>query len=196
MFKSGKFTSRYVTDLDGNEVEDKRVQPHGVELTVDKIFNVNGHPVIKDGDYHKGTREEAPLNNGDTHVAKDKSRMPPLESIDSLSLEDYSEDELIEMEDPHYALQKGGYVVRYNEKIKVPDDHIGFVIPRSRLIRTGNNLSTAVWDSGYEGRGEGGLHINSTCFLEKGMGIAQFVLARATTYQQYDGSHQNENMEE
>ena len=195
MFKSGMFTSRYVTELDGTQVEDERVQPHGVELTIDKIFSVSGHPVIKDGEYHKGTREEAPLNNGDTHVAKDKSKMPPMESIDSLSLEDYNEDELVKMEDPHYVLHKGGYVVRYNEKITVPDDHVGFVIPRSRLIRTGNNLSTAVWDSGYEGRGEGGLHVHNTCFMQKGMGIAQFVLARAGVYEQYDGSHNKENLD-
>jgi len=195
MFKSGIFTSDYVTELDGSQVEEKRVQPHGVELTIDKIFTVNGHSVVKDGDYYKGKREEAPLNNGDTHLVKDNSKMPPMESIDSLSLEDYSNDELVEMEEPHYALQKGGYVVRYNEKIAVPNDHVGFVIPRSRLIRTGNNLSTAVWDSGYEGRGEGGLHIHNTCFMQKGMGIAQFVLARAGVYEQYDGSHNKENLD-
>jgi dUTP pyrophosphatase len=194
--KSGEFTSQYITQTDGSKVDDVQVQPHGVELTVDKVFKVSGHPVIKDGEYNKGSREEAPLNDGDAHMVKERSEMPIMESIDSLSSEDYDDDELISMESPHYVLHKGAYVVRYNEKIRVPDDHVGFVIPRSRVIRTGNNLSTAVWDSGYEGRGEGGLHIHNTCFLEKGMRIAQFVLMRATVYQQYEGSHQEENIED
>lgn len=195
MMKSGKFTSQYVKSSEENDVEPDRVQPHGVELTVDKVFKVTGIPVIKDGDYHKGERTEATLNDGDTYVVKDFKDTPIMESADSMSSDMYNEDELVSMEDPHYVLHRGSYVVKYNEIIEVPDDHVGFVIPRSRVIRSGQNLSTAVWDSGYRGRGEGGLHINDTCFLEKGMGIAQFVLMRATVYEQYDGSHQGENVD-
>lgn len=196
MMKAGEFTSQYVKSSEGNNVEPDRVEPHGVELTVDKIFKVTGNPVIKDGDYYKGQREEAPLNDGDAHVVKGSQGTPIMESVDSISPSEYDDDELVSMEEPHYVLHRGSYVVRYNEIIEVPDDHVGFVIPRSRLIRCGQNLSTAVWDSGYRGRGEGGLHINDTCFLEKGMGIAQFVLMRATVYEQYGGTHQGENLNE
>jgi dUTP pyrophosphatase len=114
--------------------------------------------------------------------------------MQSVDPNQYNKEDMVYMDKPYYTLREGSYVVRYNEKISVPEDAVGFVLPRSRLIRSNDMLSTAVWDSGYSGRGEGGLDINKLTFLEQGMRIAVFVLADATTNQEYNGSHQSENV--
>jgi deoxycytidine triphosphate deaminase len=56
-------------------------------------------------------------------------------------------------------------------------------------------LDTAVWDAGYEGRGEGLLEVYHEVELEPGARIAQLVLAEATHEEQYDGSYQAEGLD-
>lgn len=201
MFASGKFVSSHVTQADGSTVPEKQIQPHGVELTVDKIFKCQNYTVLGDDEYAKAKRKEAHMTGPGKYMDRSDGANHRREAIKELSDGDGaadgsldSSDEFVEINKPHYVLVEGPYVVRYNEKIKVPDDHVGFVWPRSRLIRSGNHLSSAVWDSGYEGRGEGGLHINCMTFLESGMRLGQFVMAAADVTEMYDGSHQNENL--
>ena len=96
--------------------------------------------------------------------------------------------------DGTYYLPPGAYVVRYAEIIAVPDDHVGFVYPRSSLLRNSCMLNTAVWDAGYEGRGEGLLQVHHDVEIAAGARIAQFVLAAADADGTYDGSYQGENL--
>jgi Deoxycytidine deaminase len=194
MFKSGEFTQQYVEPKGAGELDPDRVETHGVELTVDKLHELSGKAVMKDGNYKKSSRTEAPLKTGNLRVVDDDLMGHKIYPIDDDETNNYEDGEVIEMDNPFYKLYPGPYVVAYNEIISVPDDHIGFVIPRSRVIRTGLDLSTAVWDSGYNGKGEGGLTVGMPSFLEKDMGIGHFVLAKATVYNQYDGSHNNENI--
>jgi len=93
-----------------------------------------------------------------------------------------------------YRLDPGGYVVRYGERLRIPDGHVGFLYPRSSLLRNSCMLNTAVWDAGYEGRGEGLLEVHHDVELEGGARIAQLVLARARHESHYDGSYQEENL--
>ena len=95
-----------------------------------------------------------------------------------------------------YALDRGGYIARYAETVRVPDGHVGFVYPRSSLMRNSCMLDTAVWDAGYEGKGEGLLEVHHPVELERGARIAQLVLARADHEETYDGSYQGENLDE
>jgi len=95
--------------------------------------------------------------------------------------------------DGSYHLDPGGYVVRYAETVAIPEEHIGFIYPRSSLMRNSCMLNTAVWDAGYEGRGEGLLEVHHSIELESGARIAQLVLAAAETSGHYDGSYQGEN---
>jgi deoxycytidine triphosphate deaminase len=55
-------------------------------------------------------------------------------------------------------------------------------------------LDTAVWDAGYEGKGEGLLEVYHDIEIETGARIAQLVLAKAEGEATYDGSYQNENI--
>ena len=101
----------------------------------------------------------------------------------------------VEPDDGVYALSPGGYVVTYGEVIHIPDDHVGFLYPRSSLLRNSCMLNTAVWDAGYEGRGEGLLQVHHPIEIEAGARIAQLVLADADHEGHYDGSYQGENVE-
>lgn len=101
----------------------------------------------------------------------------------------------IEPVDGTYHLDPGGYVVRYGDRIHVPEGHIGFLYPRSSLLRNSCMLDTAVWDAGYEGQGEGLLEVYHDIDLDRGARIAQLVLAEADHHDTYDGSYQGENIE-
>ena len=104
------------------------------------------------------------------------------------------ERETVEPTDGTYRLSPGSYVARYAETIRIPDEHVGFVYPRSSLLRNSCILNTAVWDAGYEGRGEGLLQVGHEIRLDAGARIAQLVFAAADHEQRYDGTYQGENL--
>jgi len=100
----------------------------------------------------------------------------------------------VEPDDGVYHLDRGGYIVEYADRVVIPDGHIGFLLPRSSLLRNSCMLDTAVWDAGYEGRGEGLLEVHHPIELEQGARIAQLVLADAAHEWTYEGSYQGENL--
>jgi dUTP pyrophosphatase len=93
-----------------------------------------------------------------------------------------------------YRLDAGGYVVRYADTVRIPEGHVGFLYPRSSLLRNSCMLDTAVWDAGYEGRGEGLLEVYHPVTVERGARVAQLVLAEAAHADTYDGSYQGEGL--
>jgi deoxycytidine triphosphate deaminase len=107
---------------------------------------------------------------------------------------DRRECEPVEDDPAVYRLDPGGYVLRYGDRVRIPEDHVGFIYPRSSLLRNSCMLDTAVWDAGYEGRGEGLLEVYHTVELEAGARVAQLVLARADHEETYDGSYQGEGL--
>ncbi len=98
-----------------------------------------------------------------------------------------------------YKLSPGAYKIRYLEYVKIPEDAIGIALPRSSLLRMGATIFSAVWDPGYEGRGEGLLVVFNEhgVELERGVQIAQLVfikMDKATRYL-YRGMYFKENVE-
>jgi len=104
------------------------------------------------------------------------------------------EREALAPEDGAYRLEPGTYVVRYGEPVRIPDGRIGFVLPRSTLLRNSCTLDTAVWDAGYEGVGEGRLDVGHAIAIEPGARIAQLVLAAADHDGTYEGEYQGERL--
>ena len=98
----------------------------------------------------------------------------------------------VDPEGGFYRLDPGAYVLEYGERLRIPDDHVGFVYPRSTLLRNSCMLNTAVWDAGYEGRGEGLLRVGHRIELEPDARVAQFVLAAADHDGRYDGTYHGE----
>jgi len=53
----------------------------------------------------------------------------------------------------YIKLNKGVYLVIFNEKINLPKNILAIGFPRSTLLRCGVTMNSAVWDPGYSGRG-------------------------------------------
>jgi dUTP pyrophosphatase len=104
----------------------------------------------------------------------------------------------LESVDNKWILEPGGYLVRYNEIIKVPLNAIGMVLPRSTLMRIGGTICSAVWDPGYNGRGIGLLIVNTKMTIHKGARIAQivFIKTQEKLVEGYSGTYQNEDVNE
>lgn len=58
---------------------------------------------------------------------------------------------LILPEDREYHLEPGTYLFRANEVFKMPDNVVGWGMPRSTLNRCGAILNSAILDAGYQG---------------------------------------------
>jgi len=155
MFRLGEFVAEQLS-----AVSDEQVQPNGVDLTVESVFEQMGTGRIdRDGKSIGERRELDPSADNDT-----------------------------------YRLSPGGYIARYGETISIPEGHVGFVLPRSSLMRNSAMLHTAVWDAGYTGRGEGLLEVDHELELQQDARIAQIVLSRAEHDGSYEGSYQGENL--
>jgi deoxycytidine triphosphate deaminase len=167
MFRSGAFVAEHVSPTD-----DDQVQPNGVDLTLGAVYEQvdPGH-----------------LGRSGKTVGERRVVEPEPEG----TIEDESGNET---GPPTYRLDPGGYVAEYGERIRVPEGHVGFVLPRSSLMRNSCMLHTAVWDAGYEGRGEGLLEVHHEITVERGARFAQFVLAAADHEGTYDGSYQGERL--
>jgi deoxycytidine triphosphate deaminase len=142
---------------------DAQHQPNGVDLTLAAVFEQRDPGRIAREDKTIGDREPVSADAGDGDGVE------------------------------RYRLSPGGYVVRYAETVAIPEGHVGFIYPRSSLLRNSCMLDTAVWDAGYEGKGEGLLEAHHEIELEAGARIAQLVLAKANHEGTYDGSYQGEN---
>ena len=182
MYRSGAFVAEHVSPT-----TDEQVQPNGVDLTLAGVHEQDGPGRITRDGKEIGERRRLPVDT------------PEAGGLSGDQEPDRADEEAGGADGTGgtggtYTLQPGGYVVRYGETIAVPDGHVGFVYPRSSLLRNSSMLNTAVWDAGYEGRGEGLLQVNHEIHLEEGARIAQFVLARAAHEDTYDGSYQGENL--
>jgi len=95
-------------------------------------------------------------------------------------------------------LEKGAYRVRYNEVVRVPDDCIAVGFPRSSLMRMGATIISAVWDPGYEGKGEGLLLVENPhgIVLERNARVMQLIFIKllAKPVKTYSGSYQYEGL--
>jgi len=191
MFRSGAFVAEHVSPLD-----DAQVQPNGVDLTVEAVFEqVETGRIARDGKTI-GEREELDPDveaQSASSPASTPSRQDAAgQESSEPSVAGAPEDAQAEV--PTFHLSPGGYVARYGETISIPEGHVGFVLPRSSLMRNSAMLHTAVWDAGYTGRGEGLLEVNHDLELERDARIAQLVFARADHEDTYDGSYQGENL--
>jgi dUTP pyrophosphatase len=160
MYRAGSFVASHV-----EPTASAQVQPNGLDLTLDAVFE---------------QREPGRIGRDGKDVGDRQPREP----------EQVGEDD----DAGTYYLEEGSYVVQYGETISIPEGHVGFVYPRSSLMRNSCMLNTAVWDAGYEGRGEGLLQVHHDVELVEGARIAQLVLAEAEHDGEYDGTYQGENL--
>ena len=158
---------RLFADLNfpGAPADELQRQPAGYDLTVRTISRFQG--------------------TGALDLTNTNRRLPEIEEIAWAS------------GDPQQpgCLGPGGYLVTYNEVISVPADCAGLVLPRSSLMRCGATLHSALWDPGYEGRGQGLLTVYQPLELYPDARIGQFVLIKLEKKagSLYSGKYQGEN---
>lgn len=107
-----------------------------------------------------------------------------------------SEGEEIEFKDWVY-LNPGVYRVTLNEIVRLGRDLMAIAKPRSSLLRCGVSVETAVWDAGYEGRGEVLLVVHNPhgVWLKKNARIVQLVFIRlCSETHEYTGTYKFENI--
>jgi len=91
----------------------------------------------------------------------------------------------------------GTYIITYNEIVHLPSNIMALGRPRSRLLRCGVSVGTAVWDAGYSGRSQSLLVVyNPRGFrLQRNARIVQLVFLRLTQKTEgYRGAYQKENI--
>jgi dUTP pyrophosphatase len=54
----------------------------------------------------------------------------------------------------YWHLTPGTYLVEVAEEIMIPNDAIGYVAPRSTLLRMGATVFSGIWDKGFQGVGD------------------------------------------
>lgn len=93
--------------------------------------------------------------------------------------------------DGYYVLDKGYYLIEFENFAKIGTNETGWVFPRSTLMRNGIVIHTALYDSSYSGPMCAGLSINSKAYIAKGTRIAQFVTLSADANGSYNGQYQD-----
>lgn len=158
--KSGEFASEFIESRSGS-LPEEAIQSHGIDLSINKIYRLEGTAHIKNGEeYTKTERVEVEPENGE-----------------------------------YKLLAENGYIVVYDEIITIPENHCGLVLPRSRLMRCGNNVHTAVWDSGYSGIGEGLITLTNDTIYDEDLRLAQIIFIETENLNElYEGSHQGERI--
>jgi len=88
--------------------------------------------------------------------------------------------EIIEPVNGWWMLKPGGYRIRFDDVVEVPEDAVGLCFPRSSLLRMGVTLHCAVWDPGYKGRGQALMVVHNPhgIKLEVRSRVAQIVFIR------------------
>lgn len=172
MYRDGSFVASHVEPTRADQH-----QPNGVDLTLEAVFE---------------QREPGRIGRDGKEIGDRQRREPEQVRGDDAG----GDADAVETDAGAgtYYLEEGSYVVRYGETIAIPEGHVGFVYPRSSLMRNSCMLNTAVWDAGYTGKGEGLLQVHHDVELVEGARIAQLVLAEAEHDGEYDGTYQGENL--
>ncbi|HBC75704.1 MAG: hypothetical protein A2008_03160 [Candidatus Wallbacteria bacterium GWC2_49_35] len=95
-------------------------------------------------------------------------------------------------------LEKGCYMVMFNEITNIDPDMFAFARVRSSLLRSGATIQTALWDSGYSGRPSALLVVynENGIYLEKNARVIQLIFYKfdAPVEKTYSGAYQKENV--
>lgn len=186
VIRAGDFIENHVTSEDG--LSSDAVQPAGVDISIDDIFRVTEPSILTNDDYMKGDRASVPA-----HTRREFDQRSHYDAIEALRKFGVAPDS----RDEFYYLEEGEmYGVEYHETISIPDNHMGLIFPRSRLLRCGVTLFTGIWDPGYEGKGAGALLVDNDVVMAKDMRVGQLVFIETDDLSEsYDGTHQGENLD-
>lgn len=156
--------------INRGNVLDEQIKPNGVDLIVDKVLQQRGNVILakEKKDTRKGVLWDIPIQ---FNVAGLSNR-------------------------GGWVLEPGYYTVQWAEYIQIPHNAIGLLSPRSTLLRTCATIYGAIWDRGYHGIGQSGLHVFDYLLLERGTPLAQMCFIGASIGNKtYNGQYQGENVD-
>ena len=153
--------------INNGELDISQIQPNGIDLTVDKVFKLVTEAILSST---KATCEDA-------------------------ELQQYRAAHYHGIQDEGWVLNSGYYVIEWTETVRIPDNVIGLINPRSTLIRSGGTIHGALWDRGCYGKGRSGLMLHNSLLIEQGTRLAQLIFIHATkTNQAYEGRYMHEQL--
>lgn len=93
------------------------------------------------------------------------------------------------IDETYYVLEAGKYDVLFDIDIKVESGEAGWLIQRSTLNRNGIQVTSGLYDSGYNGPVGGMLHIPEGTILQIGKRerLAQLIMVQSESLSLYDG---------
>jgi dUTP pyrophosphatase len=117
---------------------------------------------------------------------------------------DNSERQISETEEMEFgengwtSLEKGAYLVTFNEIVSISPAMAALARPRSSLLRSGATMETALWDPGYRGRSQSLLVVHNShgIRLKRNARLMQLIFYRLSgvAEQVYQGAYQGENL--
>lgn len=103
--------------------------------------------------------------------------------------------EEIPPEGDHWTLEKGMYHVAFNEKIILPKDIAGLLLPRSSALVCGIVQHTALWDPGYEGRSFFHVEVSRRVKIYKNARLGQMIFLKLSgEATPYSGAYKGEDL--
>ena len=104
----------------------------------------------------------------------------------------------IEFNNDWIELNKGIYLITFNEIVNIPRDLLALVRPRSSLVRSGATIFSSLWDPGYCGKSNCLLVVlnENGIKLKKNARVAQMVFFKLSSpaSKTYSGIYQNEGI--
>lgn len=84
----------------------------------------------------------------------------------------------------------GQYLVDFRESASIKDGYCGIIVPRSSMLRTGHLVTSALWDTGFEGKLGATIRPLTPMAIEWGAAIAQIIIFQSEfNGHRYDGGY-------
>ena len=94
-----------------------------------------------------------------------------------------------------WKLPPGTYHVAFNEKIVLPKNIAGLLLPRSSALVCGIVQHTALWDPGYEGRSFFHAEVSRSVTLHKNARLGQMIFIKMSGESSgYSGAYKGEDL--
>jgi dUTP pyrophosphatase len=155
--------SKGIVTYKNQEIPAECIQPNGIDITIDVVFNsvFDKYPPL---------------------FCSKGSFKPTLSPLPKEEVTRYTEG---------WELKKGNaYNFDSDFFVKVPEGMVAWVIGRSSLNRYGYKVTSALYDSGYNGVIGATMYCFNDLRIEAGFRVGQIVFAKAESAHLYDGQYQ------
>lgn len=125
----------FVRDQLHDEVEEDAVLSHGVELSIESIFQRTSSAVLTNEEVNIGDRSEIP-----SRTRRELERQGAGDAVDALRMFGISKRDSTEF----YHLSEGAYTIEYDESVTIPEGCKGIVYPTHPLVESGVQLNPSL----------------------------------------------------